>query len=480
VCPSPPPTPPAPQRHRSALPTYPRTSRTPPRLRPHLRPNPPTPLYHIPLPPPQPPYPSRTARHPPPHPANLGPVGQRVRVKPFGQRLGPWGAKTRRDRGSGSSRFENRVSTPVERYKNGSGRIGASSSGGRPSVLRTWASTPIRVWPAFFASRAPTAVSFDEEEVVRPPVTLRHVEFAHSHADPRRQVQVAHVLDHPPATVRAASISSRAASSGRGGVMGGGCTRVWYPISARPCRGPPLKAGDQPGDRAGVVGRLGRERVVHNQLIRFDSLSPVVNLRAEVPAPVGPFGLVAVPIIWDCVRAPCASPERKTCPRQPRPQPQDRSRQDGTSPGRPHAGVQCRPTRANHRRPRRSRCPHCLGIPTQRKWFLSFLLPFSQMQGSASRLSAIGRDSAAIDTAPVLDELLGPHFSDPGSLAREIDGFVHLYSQLVNETPTLTDDDARRALRLANAVRSRLLSAVARNRRPHGTSRPLGNSFSHS
>jgi len=117
--------------------------------------------------------------------------------------------------------------------------------------------------------------------------------------------------------------------------------------------------------------------------------------------------------------------------------------------------------------------------PTQRKWFLSFLLPFSQMQGSASRLSAIGRESAAIDTAPVLDELLGPHFSDPSSLAREIDGFVHLYSQLVNETPTLTDDDARRALRLAHAVRSRLLSAVPAPSTFKGTARPLGHSFSH-
>lgn len=118
--------------------------------------------------------------------------------------------------------------------------------------------------------------------------------------------------------------------------------------------------------------------------------------------------------------------------------------------------------------------------PTQRKWFLSFLLPFSQMQGSASRLSAIGRDSAAIDTAPVLDELLGPQVLDPGSLAREIDGFVHLYSQLANETPTLTDDDARRALRLANAVRSRLLASVPTPSTFKGAACPLGHNVGHS
>ena len=178
---------------------------------------------------------------------------------------------------------------------------------------------------------------------------------------------------------------------------------------------------------------------------------------------MGPFGLVAAAIIWDCVRAPCASPDRKTCPRQPRPQPQDRSRQRwNISRKTSMRVVQRRLGSSGSFGDLEGQGALTAWDPTQRKWFLSFLLPFSQMQGSASRLSAIGRDSAAIDTAPVLDELLGPHFSDPSSLAREIDGFVHLYSQLVNETPTLTDDDARRALRLANAVRSRSLGGGTR------------------
>ena len=65
---------------------------------------------------------------------------------------------TSRLRAIGSRPLVKRVSMPVDSYKNGSGRMGAVTCGGRPAAyFADCGSTPVSVTPSFFASSAPTA-----------------------------------------------------------------------------------------------------------------------------------------------------------------------------------------------------------------------------------------------------------------------------------------------------------------------------------
>ena len=71
---------------------------------------------------------------------------------------GRWNENTRCERGSGSSRFVNRVSTPVESYANGSRSKLLGISSGRPVVyFADCSSTPVSVVPADLASTLPAA-----------------------------------------------------------------------------------------------------------------------------------------------------------------------------------------------------------------------------------------------------------------------------------------------------------------------------------
>jgi hypothetical protein len=95
--------------------------------------------------------------------------------------------------------------------------------------------------------------------------------------------------------------------------------------------------------------------------------------------------------------------------------------------------------------------------PKQREWFLGFLFPFSQTQASSVRLCPDESDSMVVENTVVLEELLAES-TDTETLERELEGYVGLYERLAASSPDLTAEDADRALRVARAVRSRLLA----------------------
>lgn len=95
--------------------------------------------------------------------------------------------------------------------------------------------------------------------------------------------------------------------------------------------------------------------------------------------------------------------------------------------------------------------------PKQKEWFLGLLLPFSETPASSFRLCPAESEPAAVDHTVVLEELLA-RMPDLEALKGELNGLVHLYKSLAAATPALTTEDADRALRLARAVRSRLLA----------------------
>lgn len=75
-------------------------------------------------------------------------------------------------------------------------------------------SMPISGTPSVFASRAPTALPFDEQQVVSEAVALRHLELADCDAASRRQVVSSRSWTFQPASTRSASMRSRASASG--------------------------------------------------------------------------------------------------------------------------------------------------------------------------------------------------------------------------------------------------------------------------
>jgi hypothetical protein len=94
----------------------------------------------------------------------------------------------------------------------------------------------------------------------------------------------------------------------------------------------------------------------------------------------------------------------------------------------------------------------------QKRFFLSLLLPFSdQMSASSVRLSS-GTETVLVDGMDVLNALVAEE-SEKGDEAviKELEGLSQLYSRLSVEGRNLSDDDVRRAQRLAMLVRRILL-----------------------